>query len=236
MASALASSSGPGAERAVGARAGELDRAEGARPARACTGRAGEREVLERALGVDAVQAARRHGDLAEQVVLDAHVVAHALAGVRLGVSAPNTIFWTCTPSTSLSLAIIASASSSAPKNSMSTTPLGEHTFSSDVVQADARLDVAAVLGEDLLHVHRVLEPVADVDAEDDVLVAHGWSLRRGDGLVRRTVQQSTSRSPARTWASIFSVCARRTGSISRDLARDERLARPRGSRRCRSR
>src|SRR5664280_188329 len=78
-----------------------------------------------------------------------------------------------------------------------------------DVVQTDARLDVAAVLGEHLLHVHGVLEPVAHVDAEDDVVVVHDAS-----SLVRR--QQSTSRSPARTLSSIFWVWARRTSSISR--------------------
>ena len=120
----------PGAQRPVGARAGELHHAVG--PGQLHVHRApGEREVLERPLGVYAVQALRRHGDLAEQITLHAHVVAHGAISVPIrGRQAPNTIFWTCTPSTSLSLAFIASASSSAPKNSMSTTPLGEHTLS----------------------------------------------------------------------------------------------------------
>ena len=66
----------PGAERAVGARAGELDHAVG--PGELHVHRApGEREVLERPLGVRAVQAARRHGDLAEQVALDARLAGH---------------------------------------------------------------------------------------------------------------------------------------------------------------
>src|SRR5450830_816060 len=81
------------------------------------------------------------------------------------------------------------------------------------VVQPDARPDVAAVLGEDLLHVHRVLQPVGDVDAEDDVVVVHVES-----SLVVCGSQQSTSRPPARTWSSIFWVCARRTSSISPTL------------------
>ena len=39
-----------------------------------------------------------------------------------------------------------------------------------------------------------------------------------GPGALRRSAQQSTSRLPARTCASIFSVWARRTGSISATL------------------
>ena len=178
----------PHAERPVGPRAGELDHAE--RPRELHVHRApGEREVLERPLGVRAVQAARRHGDLPEQVVLDAHVVAHRRSSGPAAVSRRTPSSGPGRPRPRRAWPSSPSASSSVPKNSMSTTPLGEQTFSLGVVQADARLDVAAVLGEDLLDVHGVLEPVADVDAEDDVCVAHGGPFRfsawcgRGAGL-----------------------------------------------------
>ncbi len=72
---------GPRSERAVGARAGELDHAEGARELRVYR-LARQREVLERALGVRAVQALRRHGDLAEQVALDPRVAVWLAASV----------------------------------------------------------------------------------------------------------------------------------------------------------
>ena len=210
---------GPRAERAVGARAGELHRAEG-------TGQlavhrlAGEREVLEGALGMRAVQARGRHGHLAQQVALDAHVVAHEFStrlGLRASVTEEHLL-----DDDALDLVELGHHRRGLVVTSEE---LDEHDAARrahvrvHVVQADARLDVAPVLGEDLLHVRRVLEAVADVDAEDDVVVVHVGSSRRGSPFgPRRSRQQSTSRPPALTWSSILWVCARRTSSISASL------------------
>ena len=58
----------------------------------------------------------------------------------------------------------------------------GRADVAGDVVQADARLDVAAELGEDLLHRGGVLQAVGDVHGEDLVGVGHVLRSFRGVG------------------------------------------------------
>jgi hypothetical protein len=55
-----------------------------------------------------------------------------------------------------------------------------------DVMQPEAGLDIAAILGEGLLHELDLADAVVDVDAENHVFGLHGkllWKKRRRNGL-----------------------------------------------------